>query len=239
MLKDALWLMRRICFSTRFGIIFTTLFYLVYGAVAGLMTNAVRDPENDWLELFIIDIVMATFMSSVGFVFIKDYFQPYWQKDTFTRSLATLRVLPIPVETLALSRLIQILVFSPVTTFMFFFGFYVLSGWAKEIPFGLFLAFILCWFAYGNACSGLLVLAEWGASGKRYMVFSFLIILLMLVVIAVIYVWTGYTVSGALVFLLQQPFGWLWPVLALAAAAGVHIWSQRRLRAILSSRDFA
>jgi len=239
MVKDALWLTKKQWAYTKFGFAFTIAFYAAYGGLTGMFSD-------DWFsdrEAFtaiMMDFVVVTFMSMNGFLFSKGYFNnAYWKTDTFTKRLAMLRSLPIPVESLAMSRSIQIAIMSPISTVTFFIVMYAASDWARSMPLSSYLSYVLVWFAFGNVCSCWFVIEEWSRSGKRYLLSSCFALLVILALIASITLLTGTHLATGLAEALRAPVGWLWAALSLAVAVAAHVWMQLRLRRILQTRDFA
>jgi accessory gene regulator protein AgrB len=239
MIKDALWLTKKQWAYTKFGFAFTILFYAAYGGLGGMFSE-------DWLsdmEIFtgiMIDLTIVIFMSMNGFVFSKGYFNnQYWKTDTFTKKLAMLRSLPIPVESLAMSRSIQIAIMSPVLTLTFFIVFYATSDWARSLPLSTFISFVVVCFALGNASSCWFVIQEWSRSGKRYFISSCIVVALILAIVIPVTLLSKVHLFAGLTEAVSKPAGWLWAVLALALAVATHAWMQLRLRRILRQRDFA
>ncbi|HZG88469.1 hypothetical protein [Paenibacillus sp.] len=237
MLQDALFLVKSQWRYARAGFVFTLVFYAVYGGIAGMLLN--RAQEESTLTVM-SDIILVTFMSAVGFIYSKGYLNnPYWRNDSFTKTLAVLRSLPIPVETLAWSRSIQILLISPISTIAFFGAFYAASDWAKTLDATAFIAFVLVWFAFGNVCSGWFVLAEWGTSGKRYLWLSIAAITFLIAAVVALALTTGQSIAFAVGGAMEGSGRKVWPLLALAAAALAHRWMRQRLKRSLLGRDFA
>lgn len=239
MVRDAWWLTRKQWAYTKFGFVFTIVFYALYGGLAGMFSGD-WFTEAETLPAILIDIVLLVFMSMNGFVFSKGYFNnPYWKTDSFTKQLAMLRSLPIPVESLAMSRSLQVAIMSPITTMTFFTVFYFASEWARGLPLGTFILFALVWFSFGNSVSCWFVIEEWSRSGKRYLINSCVVTLSIIAGVIAITLLGDVHLFAELKELVGGPGGWLWAVLALALAVAAHAWMQLRLRRILLRRDFA
>jgi len=239
MLKDAVWLNRKQWAYTKFGFGFTLAFYATYGGLAGMFSGD-WFKEMETFQAVMTDFVVVAFMSCVGFVFSKGYLNnAYWKNDAFTKRLATLRTLPIPVETLAMSRSVQLAAVSPISAIAFFGVFYGASEWAQSLPLHTFLQFAFVWLAFGNVSGAWFVLQEWGTSGKQYMLRNVYAMLSYIAAGAALYLTTGKHVAFGLAEAIEAPGGWVWTVTALAAAIAAHVWMQRRLRSVLHRRDFA
>ncbi|HZG55752.1 hypothetical protein [Paenibacillus sp.] len=239
MLKDAIWFNRKQWAYTKLGFGFTLAFYATYGGLAGMFSGDWFE-EMETFQAVMTDFVVLAFMSCVGFVFSKGYLNnPYWKNDAFTKRLATLRTHPIPVETLAMSRSVQLAAVSPLSAAVFFGVFYAVSEWAQSLHPATFLQFAFVWLAFGNVCGAWFVLQEWGASGKQYLLRSVYAMLAYVAAGAVLYVTTKKHVTIGLAEAIDAPGGWVWTLAALAAAVAAHVWMQRRLRRILHRRDFA
>ncbi|WP_309123277.1 hypothetical protein [Paenibacillus sp.] len=238
MLRDALWLTRTQWSHSKIGLVMTVAFYGAYGGLTGMFSDE-WVAEDFAFTGIMMDLLVVTFMSMNGFVFCKGYLNnPYWKNDSFTKKLAMMRSLPIPVETLAMSRSIQVLLASPVSTLLFFGIFYIASDWARDLPLAVLLPFVLFWFAIGNAFSVWFVVEEWSRSGKRYLLSSFLAVIAFVAFVVAFYFLTGKHLTFFVVESIQKPGGWLWTALALPIGVAAHVWMQLRLRRILLHRDF-
>jgi len=239
MAKDAWWLMKRQLSFSKIGFVVTILFYAAYGAMSGMFANDWLS-DRDAFTAVLIDIVVVIFLSMNGFVFCKGYFNnPYWKTDAFTKKLATMRTLPIPAETLAMSRSLQVLLMSPISTIAFFLAFYLVSDWARALPLSTYLQFVLVWYAFGNAGSVWFVVEEWSRSGLRYLLSSLYAVFAFFAAGAAITLLTGSHLTFGLAEAIRRPGGWLWTALAVAVAVGAHVWMRFRLRRVLLRRDFA
>ena len=237
MLKDAFWLMRRQYFSSVLWPAVTFGIYAVYGAVAGILTSS-WPFESDRSNHLLSDLLVISFMASSGFVFSKVYWSSYWKTNAFFSMLAALRALPIPVETLALSRNLQILLISPVNTLFFFLGFWLAGDWLRSLEPGVQLTYVLFWFVFGNLLSCFFVLMEWGTSGKWYLLATLAVIGVSWLVLIALLIATGRSLSDNLADLFPQAPG-LWTVAFAAATAVAHTLTHRLLKTILRRRDFA
>lgn len=239
MWKDALWLTRKQWRRTKIAFVFTILFFAAYGGLAGIFLNDWL-LEGDHFQAFVTDGLIATFMTCVGFMFSRGYMNnAYWKNDSFTKQIAMLRTLPIPVGTLALSRSLQIVIIAPITTLSFFGTMYAASDWIRALPLITFLQFVLVWFAFGNLCSSWLAIREWSVSGKKYLLSSAVVVATLIIVSIGIYPLTGQHVTTGLVAVLQGPFGWVWTATAIVAIPAGHLLMYRRLSRLLQSRDYA
>ena len=236
--KDAFKLMTHQWFTSWIALIFSFAFFGIYGAFAGVFTNV-------WLLEYvpavraIPDITILTFMSSIGFLFTKVYLTPYWRTDAFTKNLATLRSLPISAKTLAASRILQILIVSPLNAAVFFTAFYVSSSWIREFHFIIFVGFVLVWLLFGMICSGFLILLEWGTSGRGYIFGTFVVVLVILAASILYNVLLESSIVVGLIDILHTSFGWLLPVLMIILAGAALRGTYHRLQYIMKHRDIA
>ena len=240
MMKDALHLLGYQWKRTKLAVPFTFVFFAVYGGIAGMLMNSWRR-EGVELFAFLTDLLIVSFMSMPGVPFSREYLaNPYWKNDTFTKQLAALRMLPIPVGTLALSRSLQILLLSPLTTAVFFGAMYGVSVWARQFPPSVFIPFVLVWFGFGNAACAWFLTKEWSVSGKRYLIFSFVTIGLAFAMCGAVWGLGGTHLVLALPKWLSAPgAGWAGAAAGIGAAVLSHVWLYRRLCAILTTRDFS
>ncbi|MCI3927640.1 hypothetical protein MO973_46495 [Paenibacillus sp. TRM 82003] len=214
------------------------LFFGAYGGLAGLFSNDWLD-EAGAFQAIMMDILILTFMSSSGFIFTKGYINnPYWKNDSFTTKLAMLRTLPISLESLALSRLLQVICVTPIMTIFFFTPFYIASEWARQISIPAYIGFMLLWMAFGSVTSAALVRVEWGNHGKKYFLYSVYAAIGMSTAVVVYYFATKKHVAFTLGAVIESPLGWIWPILGLLIAAPMHVYLHRRLCRTIARRDF-
>jgi len=239
-LKDAMFLLKTYWSYSKLAFPATIFVFAAYGFFAGMLLNNLKEDYNNGFEGFAADLVIVCFASCSGFLLTKGYLSnPYWKNDSFTKQLAVLRSMPIPVGTLALSRSLQILILSPVLLAVFFGVLYASSSWAKELSPLTYLQFILVWFGCGNFISAWHVVREWGVSGRRYFWSSFVIVVLIIALCAAVWMVGGTHLTIRLGEMwTPHAAGWTGAAAGIGIAAASHVWMYRKLCAILLSRDF-
>lgn len=238
-LKDAMFLLKTYWSYSKFAFPLTIFVFAAYGGFAGMLLNTLQK-ENRGVAGFIADVIIVCFSSCAGFLLSKGYLNnPYWKNDSFSKQLASLRIVPIPVGTLALSRSLQVLILSPITMTAFFAVMYVSSGWAKELSLLTYLQFILVWFGCGNLVGAWHIVQEWSVSGRRYFWSSSVIVVLIIVLCAAVWSLSGTHLTIVLGEELSRPAtGWAAAAVGLGVTVLSHVWMYRKLCATLLSRDF-
>ena len=197
--------------------------------------------DNREVAAFTADMAILCFASLAGFPLTRGYLaNPYWKNDYFTKQLASLRVLPIPVGTLAFSRSLQLLILSPLTMAVFFGVMYISSEWVRQLPLLTYISTILVWFGFGNFVGAWHVVKEWGGSGKRYFWSSFAVVLIIILACAAVWAASGnHLFTGLAELLIRPAAGWTGAAAGVAVTVLSHIWMNWKLRGLLTSRDFA
>lgn len=239
MWKDAWWLAKQQWLNSKLGFLFTIVFFGVYGAFSGFFASVWLE-ESAFVQGIFVDMLVLTFLSSSGFIFSKAYLiNPYWKNDSFTTKLAMLRTLPIPIETLAVGRLVQVLLMSPVSTIAFLVPMYATSVWAKSIPIPAYIGFMIVWLVYGNLISMLMIIMEWSTNGRRYLWGSIFAVVAIVGAAIVYYVVMRQHIVYTLGEAVKSPLGWLWPVVAIAVGIAGHAALQSWMRKTIKRREFA
>lgn len=111
-LKDAWMLVKTDLIRFKWGVLFTLLFSGYMGAISTLMLNGLLKPdqEGDTLVLrAVFDFVYLITLPNFGFFFSRRNTR-YLQEDSYTKWMRKLRILPIDVGTIALSRYMMLAV---------------------------------------------------------------------------------------------------------------------------------
>lgn len=123
----------------------------------------------------VLDFLMLASLSLMGILFSKRSFN-YIKQDSYTRMLFYYRTLPIPIATVMKSRILYM-----VAAFLFngVFMFTTIRLLFDMDMTGLqYAAFILSWLGYATGITGVFIFCELTTSGKTYMWFSVLLVLL-------------------------------------------------------------
>ncbi|WP_274364390.1 hypothetical protein [Paenibacillus thermotolerans] len=244
MKSDAAWLAREELRRSKFSIAFTAVFFLIYGGITGFITGEIpaEELQGESAESmkFVVDFILLALISCIGFGMSKGYLStPYWRTDYFTVRLSILRSLPIPVHTVVKQRLLQMVFYTAMSVICFFAIFYTVSGWSRD-TFSLpeYLLFVLCWASYGFTAGILFLCLEWGGSGKRYLALSFVALLILIAVVALIYFIAGIHITFWLAETITGPIGWAFTLLCMVVAACTVRFGYKRLLYIVQNRDF-
>ena len=130
------------------------------------------------------------------------------------------------------------LIVSPMMTLAFFVPFLLASDWSRTMSPMAAASFVLVWFAFGTISSGVFMLMEWGTSGRNYLIGSLAGTMFFIAAVTIITVLSGTHLTVGLANAVQGTYGWVWPVLALAISGALQAMLQRRLRDVISRRDF-
>ncbi len=122
------------------------------------------------------DFMLITMVPILGFTYSRRSFK-YWSEDSYTKMLAYLRSLPVPIRVILCKRKIQALLSFTFNGILYFAMIYGLAGSIREelSPIA-YLAFALTWVGFGLAITGIYIVIELLCSGRAYCGYMFVII---------------------------------------------------------------
>ncbi|MDO7906642.1 hypothetical protein Q5741_09435 [Paenibacillus sp. JX-17] len=166
--KQAWLITRREVSIDRLLFLWSLLFMIYTGGVIGsLIRSAVQQPE--WLSLM-VDFMMMAFVPFTAFFFSRRSFK-YLQEDSYTQMLAYMRILPIPVKAVIVSRVQQLLIAVVLNGIVFYGIMYVAvftGNPSVHTDVISYLGFVLTWVGYTMIVNGLYIYLEFLNHGKKY-----------------------------------------------------------------------
>lgn len=169
-LKHAWVIVRNDFCGDRLKLLWALLFAIVYmgymSSFTGIMiTNTMSG--GDAPELM-SDILLASIIPMLGFTFSRRTMK-YLAEDSYTRMLAYMRTLPVPVKVVLCKRKLDLLFAFALNSMLYFGIMYAVSaGMRSELGISGYLAFALTWIGYGLIIAGLYIFIEFISSGKMY-----------------------------------------------------------------------
>jgi hypothetical protein len=233
-LRDSWFLIRSELRGDKLRLLFTLLFSLFLVGYLGFFTGLlVNESVGDNEQNMMVDYMLTAMVPILGFTYSRRSFK-YWSEDSYTKMLAYLSSLPIPVSVILSKRKLQALLSFGLNGILFFGLMYALGGDLRtEISPLPYIVFALTWIGYGLVMTGVYIAIEFLYSGKMYCWLTALIMLLSVVLSAVVKLSGGnllfYSIS------VSKGYGWLSPLMwgtLLAGAVSVQLfsgWTKRRL----------
>jgi hypothetical protein len=238
-LKHALVIARSDFRGDRLNLVWILLWSILFmGGYMGMLTGSMLDGVlGDGETKTIADVMMFTFVPMLGFTFSKRTMR-YLSEDTYTRILAYMRSLPVPITVVMCKRKLQSVSSFALNGVMFFGLIYAVSPHMRqELPFTDYLAFALTWIGYGLAVSGLYIFIELLFSGKLYCLYIFLFMGLIIGLAVLIGLAGGnlflYSVTVSQKWGLLSPLMWSTLLLGTVSVQLFSKWTIHRLK----SRD--
>ncbi|CAH1056430.1 hypothetical protein [Paenibacillus pseudetheri] len=156
------------------GTFVTTIIFVGY--LAGMTSLVTNDVLADQDRTMIADFLFLSFIPLLGFSFSRRSMK-YWSEDSYTRMLAYLRSLPIPITVVLTRRKFQAIGSFALNGTLFFGIVYLLGeNFRKELALPSFIAFAITWIGVGLIVSGLYIFIEYLFSGKAYLALTVLIV---------------------------------------------------------------
>ncbi|MBE0338354.1 hypothetical protein E4V51_07575 [Paenibacillus sp. 28ISP30-2] len=185
------------------------------------------------------DFIMLVLIPFLGFIYNRRTFK-YLQEDSYTHMLAFLRILPIPVSAVIMSRIQQAVLAFIVNSVVFFVLLFTISGTLRVYAgTGFFVSFALTWIGYGMLIQAIYIHLEFLKKGKAYFWLSIVIMLICGIVTIIVRVCgtnlVSITASYSKEWQLLSPV--MWGAL-LAGALGMWV-SYRVTQRKLMKRDLA
>lgn len=237
-LKDSWFILRGDYKGNKMTLVFQLAFSIVFmGYLGGFTGMIMNDSLKSGERMLIADYFLLGMTPAIGFTYCRHNMK-YWSADTYTRLLAYLSSLPIPVHVILCKRAMQALL-AFVFNGLLFFG--ILYGVGVQLRDTLalpsYLSFALTWTGYGLVLTGLYIYFEYTVSGRAYF-WLILIMILGAFGAALLIQYAGgnvmrYTVDTA------RSRGFLSPLMwSTLLAGGISLWLFSRLAIHrLKSRD--
>lgn len=129
------------------------------------LTSTERVPGG-WFSASLADWIVLLTAPNFAVNWLSSGYMTIW-RDPFSKRLAFLRSLPIPVRELVAGRLLFMLLSTMISASVFFIPFYLLLEDLRELaeP-SVFLWFTLVWTGYALASGGVALFLELGLPGK-------------------------------------------------------------------------
>ncbi|WP_025715775.1 hypothetical protein [Paenibacillus sp. 1-18] len=165
------------------------------------------------------DFVMLVLIPILGYIYNRRTFK-YLQEDSYTHMLAFLRILPIPVSAVIMSRIQQAVLAFIVNGVVFFTILFTVSGTLRVYAgTGFILSFALTWIGFGMLVHAIYMYLEFLKKGKAYFWLSLAIMLICGIVAIVVRIYGANLVSITAFY--SKEWQLLSPVMWGALAAGV------------------
>ncbi|WP_276356243.1 hypothetical protein [Cohnella caldifontis] len=236
---SAAWRMAQIGWKREWpGMLFTFLFAVYCGWIGGFTLGEILRYEDtirstymitDWFYLLVLP-VLGQLMNCTVFAISRG--------DIHTKKIAHWRTMPIPLETIAGTRLLNAVLLTAVNGLVFLGLQYAVSPAIREqLPLAGWLCAGLVWIGYALAVNAVLIWFELGCSGKVYVRFYWAFVGCCLLLSGVL------TLSGVhlvrAVIREMQAGHYIWLVISpVAAAAALYAGYRLTLRR-MRGRSFA
>lgn len=146
----------------------------------GVMVGIMLDGQTKAFEFLspFSDFMLMMLIPMSGFYFSRRSFH-YIRDDSYTKMLWYYRTLPIPIDTIMKSRLIQLVSSLVGNGLILYTTLYISSSYLHtELNIGQMLLFIVTWSGFALFINGFYIYFELLFSGRKYLWMTFLILLL-------------------------------------------------------------
>lgn len=217
--------------------LFVFLFSLVSSKTLDLFVEMGFRTPGALFNRFALDIILVGAAPSFSVLFMSSPYlrqRTIWE-DPFSKRMALYRSLPIPVNVLAKSRMIQsLLTLFTMSTLFYITMYFTLSDRVLAyFTSSELIILMLVWFGYALFLSGLSIYIEVGTNGKALWGFPLLFMILFTIVFLIVYNETGRGIVEWS-FVYARRFGWYAIILPLlSGVCGSYAWYKiltRRLR---------
>jgi len=234
-LQDAWFLIRGELRGDKLKLLFTLLFSLFMFCYLGFFTGLLANESvSENQQNMMVDFMMTAMLPILGFTYSRRSFR-YWSENSYTKMLAYLHSLPIPVSAILCKRKIQAYLSFALNGIIFFGLMYALgSDLRTEISFLSYIVFALTWIGYGFMMTGVYIAIEFLCNGKAYCWLTALIMVLSVALSALINLLGGNLLFYSLS--VSKEYGWLSPLMwgtLLAGVISIQLfsgWTKRRLK---------
>ncbi|MFK4473585.1 hypothetical protein ABH897_003316 [Paenibacillus sp. RC73] len=232
------WMITRQDFRNNPYVMLWTLLFIMYLGFTMSFVVSMQLGESGALNPA-ADFVMLVLIPFLGFIYNRRTFK-YLQEDSYTRMLAFLRILPIPVSAVIMSRIQQAALAFIVNSVLFFILLFTISGTLRVYAgTGFFVSFALTWIGYGMLIQAIYIYLEFLKNGKGYFWLSLVIMLVCGIIAIAVRIYGVNLVSTTAYFSkewqLLSPL--MWGALA-AGAIGMFVSYRMTLRRLVK-RDLA
>ncbi|KJD42306.1 hypothetical protein [Paenibacillus terrae] len=232
------WMITRQDFRNNPYVMLWTLLFIMYLGFTMSFVVSMQLGESGALNPA-SDFVMLVLIPFLGFIYNRRTFK-YLQEDSYTHMLAFLRILPIPVSAVIMSRIQQAVLAFIVNSVLFFILLFTLSGTLRVYAgTGFFVSFALTWVGYGMLIQAIYIHLEFLKKGKAYFWLSLVIMLVCGIIAIVVRIYGMNLVSTTAYF--SKEWQLLSPVMwgaLVAGAIGMFVSYRMTLRRLMK-RDLA
>jgi len=229
-LSQALWLALKELRQRWIGFVMMIVFVAFMGLLmGGNLAGYLKDPQSA-LSVMLVDYMLILVLPSFGTVWSL-------REEPFLKRLGFLRMWPIPLSVIVWSRLIYSLI-CYLTTSLFWFAGMTFGAWPafeSQLSLPVYGHFILFWFGYGLALSGIYAFLEFGFSFKLTQFIYFVVAMFMFVGLLFWHVvnWQqGRSISEWALRLVQTHEAWPGLAACLVAVAFIGFWKKLMTRRI-------
>ncbi|MBD8069829.1 ABC-2 transporter permease [Bacillus sp. PS06] len=197
--------------------------------------------ESPFYNYMLLDVIFIATSPAFGAVFMS---MPYLsfqtiKEDPFSKRMAFLRTLPIPVPILALSRMVFMMITLVVISLAFYvaMSFALSDGFFGNVTLAEYWMFVLFWFGYALTLGGINPVIEYGTNGKVLHIVPWFFIVIYFLTIFLFYRFMDQGVAEW-VLLLIKSHGWLVAVIPLLVGVGSSVVWNKLLARRLARRDY-
>ncbi|MEK3833143.1 hypothetical protein [Paenibacillus sp. FSL M7-0896] len=219
-LKQAWVIVRSEFHGDRWKLLWALLFSLLFmGYFAALSGMVIDDTLTGHDKQLLSDVLMVTMMLMLTITFSRRTMK-YISEDSYTRMLAYMRALPVPVAAILCKRKLDTLLAVAMNSTLFFSLIYLLSpGIRAELPPASYLAFAFTWIGYSLIVAGMYIIIEFSVSGVMYFWIISAVMLLALGVSGLVYLAGGNILLATVA--VSKEWGLLSPLMWGALALGM------------------
>ncbi|WP_259391724.1 hypothetical protein [Paenibacillus thiaminolyticus] len=237
-LKDAWMLVKTDLLRFKWGALFTLLFSCYMGAISTLLLNGLlnSDQEGDTLVLrAVVDFVYLLTLPNLGFFFSRRNTR-YLQEDSYTKWMRKLRILPIDVGTIALSRYMMLAV-AFVLNMTVFFTFQLMLSDSLQSTFSplSLVAFVLVLTAYSIVVQTVYIQFELGKHAGSYLRLIFIVMFIILA-LSVIVTLSGGSMMMAVIYIAKY-YPWVSGLIAAGVIVQAFVIGMAVTRNTIRNRD--
>ncbi|BBI31512.1 hypothetical protein [Cohnella abietis] len=188
----------------RLGFLFTFIFAIYLGSINSASINgSLGDEEIPKVLNALMDWLYLTMFPIFGLAMNKSILA-MWRDDHYSKRLAQLRTMPIPLASIVQARFLQTAFTMPVIGTVFIITQYLLSPNLRDAvsPMQLLVVDII-WIAYSLIINALYIWFELGFKGKRYVQFYLGFMLFMAIICAILTLQGVYLVHEVLWIVLE------------------------------------
>jgi hypothetical protein len=183
--KQGWFIFKRDLHTDRLYLMWSLIFMIYTGVMVGIMMDG-QVKEFKILNPF-ADLLLMMFIPMSGFYFSRRSFQ-YLRDDSYTKLLWYYRTLPISIETIMKSRIIQLVASLIGNGLILYTTLFITSTFLRnELNIGGMLLFVVTWTGFALFISGLYIYFEMLVSGRKYFYFTLLIFLITIGLVVIFY----------------------------------------------------